>query len=359
MGVSRLSRGALVGFFGLLFLFFIFRPRAAPAAGHRTSDDEDRLIVDTPGEILMQISRIGNASLYGPRDVQSILTAATVAQLHFGEAVYLTARPLVSHTLGTASCMLHLKASAAEVSFASIHTYWYAATWLSGLDDSALCQHRIMLASFIGREAESLLWRYSHFFLHGQDPDLLQPLLQGVPEHQLSAMDRKLLRFIFCDELEVVRRLDRVWFNADTKSSASDLSRRLDILTKLAQYAGIQAGYWPGLLQRKTVEMMQILQNQSHLVYVYKDLWKSSVPSLAHWNIPSRMSAMLQKQKHNPVNFFADYLKHTRDVDSFCPPPPTDKAPSSLHDLEGKVRRLVENAVEKGHIWKDLISNNH
>ena len=85
--------------------------------------------------------------------------------------IHMTERSIVQHSLGIASCQL---LSAAEVAFAAVHTFYYGSKWTSNLSTEEFRRVQASLANAIGEEAEALLWRYSHIFIHGQNPRVLQ-----------------------------------------------------------------------------------------------------------------------------------------------------------------------------------------
>lgn len=142
---------------------------------------------------MLQIMAINtrNESFYSPADIELIMTSAAIAHAHEAHSVHINDRSLVQHNLGSASCMLLTRAPAVEVAFAAIHTFWYANQWTMDLNATGLCQVRKGLARVIGSEAEALLWRYSHYFLHGQDPKILQQHLGHLKSQGVLPLERR------------------------------------------------------------------------------------------------------------------------------------------------------------------------
>lgn len=304
---------------------------------------------DTPSALLLQIMAINEqreTPLYSPEDIKLIMNAVALNNFHSSHSLHLTERSVTQHNIGSASCQLMTGAPAAEVAFAAIHTFWYGAEWTSKISEDEICGVRAFLAGVIGEGAESLLWNYSNLFIHGQDPNALQHHVNGILEqNRASPKDNILYRFIICDEMELVRLLDRSWFD-DIKQ----MQKRLGVIQQIAPLVGFPENVLKQFSDGTRL-MIRLLEDRKEEMQFHKNLWRDSTPTIQNWVIPPMMRSRLKAQLRNPMRFVKQWEKQIRNIEAQCPPENVTRYAFKDH-MEEDLRRLFHWQSEIGAILR-------
>lgn len=183
---------------------------------------------------------------YTVQEVQLIAKASRMA-LDMFSAWRLSGRTGLNHAIGTASCMLHLNAPSDYVLVALMHniyfTYW--AEHSVGVSEHPffhegdICARRRWVAEQLGADLEFKMWRYYTMWSGRPEKDepklwlYMLKKLQKFP-HLLEDMDKHIISFVMCDEVEQYHALEQLWVDNDRRRSKefqADFLKAIDVLS--------------------------------------------------------------------------------------------------------------------------------
>mmetsp|Transcript_48417 Transcript_48417/g.115121 ORF Transcript_48417/g.115121 Transcript_48417/m.115121 type:complete len:474 (+) Transcript_48417:310-1731(+) len=153
----------------------------------------------------------------------------------------------LNHGIGTGACMLLSRAPAAYVNTAILHgayfSYWKSykrgeSTHPAWTQD--VCPRRSYLQEKVGEASEKALWRYYSVYSGApepEDPSLWHQLFDG---NVLPKMDKHLLLFDICDDIEQFQHDEQMFVNNDKNHRKLYTKKLLMFIDRLAKDPDMQ-----------------------------------------------------------------------------------------------------------------------
>jgi hypothetical protein len=179
---------------------------------------------------------------YTVQEVELIAMASRMA-LDMFSAWRLSGRTGINHAIGTASCMLHLNSPSEYVILALMHNVYFA-VWAEhtvGVSEHPfyhegdICARRRWVAEQLGSDMELKMWRY--YTMWSGRPEKVEPKLwlQMLQKfgHLLEDMDKHIISFVMCDEVEQYHAFEQLWVDNDrrrTEEFQSEFLQAIDVL---------------------------------------------------------------------------------------------------------------------------------
>jgi hypothetical protein len=206
----------------------------------------DQPFAQTMAEFKFHLLKHGQAQdphkSYAVQEVELIAKASRMA-LDMFSAWRLSGRTGLNHAIGTASCMLHLNSPSEYVILALMHNVYFAfwAEHAVGVSEHPffhqgdICARRRWVAEQLGSDLEFKMWRYYSMWSgrpEKDEPKLWLYMFKKFP-HLLEDMDKHIISFVMCDEVEQYHAFEQLWVDNDrrrTHEFQSEFLQAIDVL---------------------------------------------------------------------------------------------------------------------------------